>query len=172
MQGVIAIDGGGKDAAPLIAEHLLDLGYKVFLLLDSDEAPNADALKHVADKGGIIAQWPDTCSTEERIFLDLPWDAVREMVGYAQECVGDESVRAVVNNELSAAEKISDLALPAAHDHEAFRCALGQAANSKSWFKTISGGERLAAIIGPHLDAIAAKPLAQKLAELRAWIDA
>lgn len=176
LQGVIAIDGGGKDDAPLIAEHLLDLGYKVFLLLDSDEAPNADVLKHVAEKGGIIAQWPDTCSTEERIFLDLPWDAVRQMIGYARECAGDDSVLAVVNNKLHAAncEKITDLALPAVLDHEGFRRALGKAAKSKqgSWFKSISGGERLAAIIGPHLDAIAMKPLAQKFVELRTWIDA
>jgi hypothetical protein len=122
VQGVIAIDGGGKDDAPVIAEHLLDLGYKVFLLLDSDEAPDAGTLKHVIDKGGMIAQWPDTCSTEERIFLDLPWDAVRQMVGYARECVGDDSVLAVVNNNLGAAnlEKIADFALPTVHDYEGF----------------------------------------------------
>ena len=174
LQGVIAIDGGGKDAAPLIAKHLLDLGYKVFLLLDSDEAPNADALKHVADKGGVIAQWPDTCSTEERIFLDFPWDAVCQMVDDARKYFGDDSVRTVVNNELIAAklDTIADLTLPAAHDYEAFRRALGKAANSKSWFKSISGGERLAAIIAPHLETIAEKPFARKLAELRTWIDA
>lgn len=176
LLGAIAIDGGGKDNAPLIAEHLLDLGYEVLLLLDSDEAPNADAVKRVTDKGGTITQWPDACSTEDRIFLDLPWDAVREVAGYARECVGDDSVLAVVNNALAAAklEKIADLTLPAVHDNEGFRRVLGKAAknDNRPWFKDISRGERLAVIIGPRLDGIAAKPLAQKLAELRTWIDA
>ena len=49
LQGAVAIDGGGKDKAPLIAEHLRDLGYNVFLLLDSDEPPNADAMKRAVD---------------------------------------------------------------------------------------------------------------------------
>ncbi len=37
LRGVIAIDGGGNTTAPVIAEHLLDLGYDVALLLDTDE---------------------------------------------------------------------------------------------------------------------------------------
>jgi len=176
LQGMIAIDGGGKDKAPLIAEHLLDLGYKVFLLLDSDEAPNADALKRVTDKGGAITQWPDACSTEERIFLDVPWEVVRHVVGYARECIGDDNALAEVNIALAdvGLEKIDDLTLPDVHDNINFRRALGKAAKNKrrSWFKDISRSERLAEMIGPCLDDLAAKPLTQKLAELRTWIDA
>jgi putative ATP-dependent endonuclease of OLD family len=72
LLGIVAIDGGGKDSAPLMAEHLIDLGYDVFLLLDSDEEPNAEALQRVIGKGARLQQWPDKCSTEQRMFLDLP----------------------------------------------------------------------------------------------------
>lgn len=176
LQGAVAIDGGGKDKAPLIAEHLLALGYRVFLLLDSDKPPNPEALKRVANKGGTIAQWADTCSTEERIFLDIPWDAVCKLVRLAMDCVGNDSVLAVINNVLAATEleKIADLALPAIHDHETFRRVLGKAAKNESrpWFKDIERGERLAAIIGPCLGRIGATPFARTLATLRTWIDA
>lgn len=174
LQGAVAIDGLGKDTAPQVAEHLLDLGYSVFLLLDSDEPPNPEFLANVRSKGGKIAQWPDTCSTEERIFLDIPWEAVRELVGHAAQYMGADSVLTVINNELAAAKqsKIADLSLPADQDCTVFRRALGIAARKKSWFKDITRGELLARVIGPHLGAIASKPLGQKLAELRTWIDA
>jgi hypothetical protein len=175
LQGAIAIDGGGKDTAPLIAEHLLDLGYKVFLLLDSDEAPDEGVLTRVREKGCQVTQWPDTCSTEERVFLDLPWDTVREIIGLARELAGEDSVLALVNNALrnEKLEELSDFALPPSRDCGPFRRALGKAAKSKSgsWFKNITAGEKLAAIIGPRLASIARKPFATQLAVLRTWID-
>jgi putative ATP-dependent endonuclease of OLD family len=176
LQGVVAVDGMGKDHAPAMAEHLLDLGYVTAVLLDSDEAPDPALLKRVVEKGGSVIQWPGNCSTEERIFLDLPWKAVCEVVNYARECVGDDSVFALINNELVSAklEKIPDLSLPPELDTEPFRRALGKAAKNKngSWFKDITRGEGLAAIIGPYLKEIADKPLAKHLVELRSWIDA
>lgn len=179
LQATVVIDGGGKDSAPLIAEHLRDLGYTVFLLLDSDEPPNADAVKRAVDKGAMLAEWPDSCSTEERLFLDLPWAGVRALIAYAVEHVGQESVTAVVNNAL-AAEKlaaITDLTLLPGRDTPEFRRALGKAAKGKSkdrdkgWFKNISHGEKLAEIVGTHLNAIPATPLAQTVSTMRSWID-
>ena len=76
FQGVVAIHGGGKDNTPKIAETLLDLGYGVALLLDSDEEPNATSLDRVRTKGGTVIQWAGKCSTEERVFIDLPWKEV------------------------------------------------------------------------------------------------
>jgi len=175
LQGTVAIDGGGKDAAPLMAEHLLDLGYTAFLLLDSDEASDEQAVARVRQKGGHISQWPDECSTEERIFLDVPWATVRAVIELAKELYGDTSVIALVNNELNAAklQPITDLLLSQDRDSQPFRRALGKAAKSRtgSWFKNITAGEQLAAIVGPQLQTIPAKPLATELAALRSWID-
>jgi putative ATP-dependent endonuclease of OLD family len=54
LQTTVAIDGGGKDRAPLIAEHLRDLGYDVWLLLDLDEEPNPENLKSLIRAGGVL----------------------------------------------------------------------------------------------------------------------
>ena len=144
LQATVAIDGGGKDSTLLLAEHLCDLGYTVFLLLDSDEPPNADAVKRAVGKGATLAEWPDACSTEERLFLDLPWAGVRAMITYAVRCIGQDSVIAVINNTLALAKlaAIADLTLPTERDIPEFRRALGKAAKSKGWFKDISPAAR------------------------------
>ena len=91
------------------------------------------------------------------------------------EIVGNDSVLTVVNNKLIAAnlDKLQSSRSPLFMITKGSGALSGKAAKSEpgSSFKSISGGERLAAIIGPHLDAIAAKPLAQKLAELWTWIE-
>ena len=173
FQAVVAVDGGGKDNAPAFTEHLCDLGFKVFLLLDSDKPPNADALKRALDRGATLAQWPDACSTEERLFLDLPWQGVAAMIAYAVECVGQQSVIAVINNALVAAnlDPVPDLAFPAARDVPEFRRVLGKAAKDRSWFKGVARGEKLAEIVGPHLDAISATPFAVAISVIRKWVD-
>jgi putative ATP-dependent endonuclease of OLD family len=175
LQGAIAVDGGGKDKAPFLAQHLVDLGYSVFLLLDTDVALNDEAIKAAIDKGCAVAKWPDNCSTEERIFVDLPWEAVRELVAYAVECVGDDSVLAITNNTLKMLElsQITDLTLPQTLNTHQFRRALGIAAKSKggSWFKDISRGEKVAALIAPRLNEITETPLAATLSALRSWVD-
>ncbi|MET4803889.1 AAA family ATPase [Bradyrhizobium sp. LB11.1] len=173
LQGAVPIDGGGKDKAPLIAEHLRDLGYEVWLLLDSDKPPNAEALRRATDKGAALWQWPDNCSTEQRLFLDLPWAGVRALIALAIECVGQDSVIAVLDNALNAADlpTVSAAKLGPERDTVDLRRLIGKVANDKSWFKDISRGEGLASVVGPHLNAVAATPLAQGLDVMRKWVD-
>lgn len=176
LLGAIAIDGGGNSKAPVIAEHLLDLGYEVFLLLDTDKASPADLINSVKEKGGTVFEWPDASSTEERIFLDVPWNTVIELVKFAEECEKSDSVRDNINNACKAQSltEISDLTLPKSLDTNNFRRVLGTAAknDSRPWFKDIARGERLAEIIAPCLDKIPGKPLAKTISSLRQWVDA
>lgn len=173
LQATVAIDGGGKDNAPLVAEHLRDLGYEVWLLLDSDEEPNPTDLECAQGKGVVVHQWPDRCSTEERLFLDLPWTCIRSMIALAIEFSSMESVRAVVDNALSAAGLPTATAVRLGSDRDTtqVRRILGKVANDKKWFKTIERGERLAALIGPHLGAVSDKPLSAGVAAMRKWVD-
>lgn len=174
LQGVVAIDGGGKDKAPLVAEHLRDLGYEVLLLLDSDEPPNADALKRAKDKGAIVLQWPDGCSTEERIFLDLPWACIRDALWLAVEFHGKASVMAAMDNALKAAELPTATAarLEADRDTKEVRAVLGRVAKGKSWFKDITRGERLALVIAPFLTTELTTPFGSGINDVRSWVDA
>jgi hypothetical protein len=176
LRGATAIDGRGNANAPVIAEHLLDLGYEVLLLLDTDETPPANLLDVVKEKGGAVFEWPDACSTEERIFLDAPWETVVLVVKFAEECVGSDSVRDNINNTCQARglSKIASLVLPRSLDNPAIRRAIGIAAKNKNnpWFKEITRGERLAEIIAPFLGQIPQTPLAETISKLRQWADA
>jgi hypothetical protein len=173
LQGAISIDGGGNAKAPIIAEHLLDLGYDVCLLLDSDVEPPTDLVDAVKGKGGTVFIWPDTCSTEERIFLDVPWETVIALVKFAEECVGFDNVMDIINNICKAKNlpPIADLALPVSLDTSEFRRDIGKAAKKRSWYKDISRGEGLAEIVAGCLANIAGKPLATTISSLRQWVD-
>jgi putative ATP-dependent endonuclease of the OLD family len=177
LRGVIAIDGGGIPDALNIAKHLLDLGYEVALLLDTDKTLPESQITSVQKKGGAIFKWQDSCSTEERIFLDVPWQTVIALVNLAVEHVGSDSVRAQINNVCRAKSlsEISEIsALPNSLDTDNFRRALGMAAkkDKRPWFKDITRGEQLAEILAPCLVIIPDKPLSETISSLRQWVDA
>lgn len=174
LRGVIAINGGGIPDALNIAENLLDLGYEVALLLDTDKPFPADQIASVKLKGGTIFEWPDSCSTEERIFLDVPWETVIDLVKLAVELVGCDSVRANINNacKVKSLPEIADLALPVDLDTAEYRSVFGTVSKDKSWFKDITKGERLAEIVAHCLDKIPNKPLPKTITSLRQWVDA
>lgn len=176
---MIAIDGGGNTKAATFALHLLKLGYGVGLWLDTDEKVPEAVLEPIRKAGGRVFEWPDTCSTEERLFRDVPWTTVKDLIALAVQGAGDASVRAKINTACKAAglAEIADLSLPATLDTENFRKALGIAAKTESkngppaWFKSMTAGEAVAPIIAGALDKIADKPTAEIIAEIRGWID-
>lgn len=176
LRGVTVIDGRGNANAPVFAAHLLDLSYDVFLLLDSDEQASDTLIDSVKKTGGTVQKWQDACSTEERVFLDVPWSAVIALVRLAEEYVGPDSVLDRINKAFTAQgiANITDLALPEALDHSTARRAIGIAAKNKTnpWFKDISRGERLAELVAGCLESIPSAPLATTIASLRQWIDA
>jgi putative ATP-dependent endonuclease of OLD family len=180
LRGVIPINGEGVPKALTIAMHLLELGYGVLVLLDSDQPPSEEILSAITSKGGKLAIWPDDCSTEERIFKDVPWATARQLVALADECEPEGSVLAVINLECKAANlpELSDLSLPTAVESDALRVALGKAAKStekkkrRGWFKDIDRAERMAGIVFDCLGEIAHTPLAITIRDARRWIDA
>jgi hypothetical protein len=107
------------------------------------------------------------------MFLDLPWEVVRALVVYAVECHTADSILARTNATCRAmgVAELADLTLPASVDSLNLRVILGATAKEKAWFKTIDHGEYIATLIYPCLDKIAAKPLAQYLERVRAWVD-
>lgn len=179
-QSVVSIHGDGKDSGPEIADSLLDLGYEIALLLDSDEEPNAETLKRVREKGGTIIQWKGGCSTEDRLFNDLKWGGIQKVISYLATVLGEDAILAHINNALqeSVSPKITDITLPESLDSESIRKVLAVAAVAKksqkrpSWLKNLGRAEAVGQIIGDELDAIAGTPLAIGIGKLRRWIDA
>jgi putative ATP-dependent endonuclease of OLD family len=175
LRGAVAIDGGGVPAAVTLTKHLQDLGYECLALLDSDEPPSLDAVTAAEAAGAVLLLWPDTCSTEERIFLDVPWSIVRDLIAYAASCHTAESITARINAQCAQAGlgALPDLSMPATLDTPAFRRLLGSTAKAKkkAWFKSIDHGEAIAAIVHPCLNQISTTPLAVGLQRVRDWID-
>ena len=173
LRGVVAVDGGGVPKAVTLMQHLADLGYECLALLDSDKPPSPESVKKVEVAGGVVLQWPDACATDERIFLDVPWDVARALVGYAAECVTEDAILACTKAMCltSQVAELPDLTLPASLDSPKLRAVLGAVAKKHSWFKDIERGEHIATLIYPCLDQIAAKPLGLGLKRLRAWVD-
>ena len=174
LRGAIAIEGGGNAKAPSIADHLLTLGYKVLLLLDSDEPSPPDLVDSVRRQGGGVLEWADRCSTEERVFLDVPWETVIELVTLVVETVGPDSVRDNINNACKekGLSQIADLTFSKSLDDAIFRRLIGVVANKRKWFKDITRAEKLADVVAPSLSLIPETPLAKTILLVRQWIDA
>jgi putative ATP-dependent endonuclease of OLD family len=175
VRGSVAVDGHGS-SAPALADHLCELGYRVFLLLDTDEKVDSEILKKLKERGVVVSEWPDDCSTEQRVFLDVPWPVLLKLVALAADCVTADSVRAHLNRACDAdgLPQQEKLDFPPTLDTVAFRRALGKAAKTsekKAWFKDINRGELLAEILGPALKQTSGRPLGMGLTALREWID-
>jgi len=91
-------------------------------------------IESVMMKGGMVLQWPEKCATEERIFLDVPWNVVIDLVHLAEEYVGYDSVKETINNAARprSLPEIADLTLPPSLDSPAFRRAIGTARRTRA----------------------------------------
>ncbi|CAN7660811.1 AAA family ATPase [Phenylobacterium sp. LjRoot225] len=173
-QGVVAVNGGGVPSAPTFARHLRELGYEVLVLLDSDEPPDAVTIADLRSQGCEVVIWPGACSTEQRIFLDLPWSKVRELVDLAVSFEGPDRILHTINAALpEGIAKLTSTAFPASIETEEFRRILGRAAKTKdkAWFKDIARAETIAGVIHPVLGRIAETPLGISLSTVRQWVD-
>ncbi len=182
-QGVVAIDGGGNDNAVKLCLHMQRLGYRCFILLDSDVEVSAATKQEIKHAGGQVAEWLDDCDIERRVFLDVPWATVQAIVDYALEVVGEG--RVLKNLCLAAPEGpgIDRPALDILADSEANRNWLAAAATLKvetkpgvkedrSWFKDMTRGEQMGKIVFGCLNDIPETPLAKTINEVRQWVDA
>lgn len=181
-QGVVAIDGGGNDNAVKLGLHMQKLGYCCFALLDTDVVVSAANKQKFEEAGGLIAEWADGCDIERRIFLDVPWGTVREIIEYALETSGEGRVL----SNLCLADGAANLdraALDALPESDANRAWLASAAilkvekssggkEDRSWFKDMTRGEQLGRIVFGCLPEIPQTPLAKTINDVRHWVDA
>ncbi|UWR73181.1 ATP-dependent nuclease [Phaeobacter inhibens] len=182
-QGVVAIDGGGNDNAVKLGLHMQKLGYSCFVLLDTDVDVSEVNKQKFKDAGGQVAEWIEDCDIERRVFLDVPWTTVREIIDFTLEVVGEGRV---LNNLFLANKEAVDIdraALDALADSEANRKWLASAATLKvekkpgvkedrSWFKDMTRGEQLGKFVFGCLKDIPETPLAKTINEVRHWVDA
>ncbi len=167
--GVVPVEGDGANA-PRRAVDIRKLGYSVCFLGDSDRklAPDPAAMQA---EGINVLIWADRLSIEERIARDLPWEGVLDVVALAFEEPGEQSVRGAVTQRFGANADLIGGDLRDWQDSQELRKAIGDAAKTAGWFKRIGSGERLGEVVCRYIERIPATDLAQKMADLRQWID-
>jgi len=164
--GVVSVHGGG-DASFDVAKRFQSLKYPVLWWGDSD-VPSSNTKKEELRNLGIpIVEWSDESNLEKRLFLDLPWDGVKNLVDVAidlyekQEIVGQvKYFYGDISDDINGWVDSVDL-----------RNALGKAAHKKEWFKCISYGERVGNIVGKNLGNIDNVDLGIKIKSIRGWVE-
>ena len=170
--GIGLANAGGASRIADVAIAMKRLGYSVAVFADSD----AEMTESVADlqQAGIgVFVWSGCVCTEERLFSDLPWDAVARMVEVALD--EEFPVRDQVATQMKVAPKELDFAPDAWNlffDEAVIRGALARAAKSKSgaWFKTHIQAVQIGEIVCASLAEVPTSDTAIKIDELRQWI--
>ena len=100
----MALGGGGNKFFNL-ARLLKTCGYDCCILMDSD-IDNEEAEKDVMEKLGIkVFSWDKGNAIEEQIFQDATIQCAEQLIAYAVELKGIQSVEALLNNEFSGEPK-------------------------------------------------------------------
>ena len=154
--GLALVDAEGGGRVHKRAQPLLDLGYRVAILRDSDVQVDENEEAAFASSDGTTFEWSNSQSLEDALFLSLSDSAVRKLIFCAAEFVGESTV----DNQLRSISS-NQMMLDSFHDQNQpleigieDRTRLGKLARSDKhpWFKTISRMETVSReIVGPDL---------------------
>ena len=162
--GVAIAPGGGRTDAPWHALRLSELGYEVAYFGDSDQPTNPPC-EELEAAGVRTFTWAGESAIEDRLFRDLPWDAVLELLAVSQkpaQSIRDSAMNQ--DNALDLPESVDDWA-----DSLAVREALAAASKRGKWFKRIELGEEAGNVVCEHWESIQESDLARVLTMVRDW---
>lgn len=153
--GVVAIEGNGGTGSLAWAEQFLHAGYQVVLFIDSDDAATNQMVPDIKTLGGAVVQWEGEHSIETAVCAQLDEAGLTQFIQAALDVADDLDGAAQ-----SYAGKLESLGAPGAKtgaellnvatwahagvDLKRAREIVGRAAKSKSWFKRVDKGRRLA----------------------------
>jgi hypothetical protein len=168
--GVVPLDAHGASKVKGLATGFKALHYDVLVLADGDAQArfsDQDAVD-LDGKGVAVVMWTDKLSIEQRAMVDLPWVQVLASTKLAKELgfpVHDQ-VRSKLNVQLD--DDIGEW-----QESEDLRKAIGAAAKSSNWFKSVAHGEQWAQTIANAFKdaAFQQKEFATKLNQFRTWVD-
>jgi len=126
---------GGGDEAPGCARDVAALGYRTALFADSDKPFDLDS-ETLTAAGVHVIRWADGVSTEQRVALDIPAEALQGLLDLMVELNGADSTLAAVRKSLPTTNGVSIAGwYTAGLSEKEIRDALGIAANKTKVFK-------------------------------------
>ena len=142
--GTCLCQGGGGSRAVSNAQGFAGLGYRVALLVDSDDSTTNAKLEGAEQSGVQVFAWPDGWSTENALFEALDKDLISKLLAFLideeivpRERINDDFAR----NELGAFDPSSPENLWKDQAEEDVRRILAASSsrrtgNRKGWFKS------------------------------------
>lgn len=170
FRGVRFTDGSGTSMIDYV-KSFVQSGFDVCLLCDSD-VPNINGKKQeLIDLGVLVVDCELGYSTEQQVFMDLPWAAVAKLIDYQKNKDDFSSIKDAVNDQFRKRYNI----LPDANwdtvEVSGIRETLGLVAKDKKWFKRIDFGEFLGQISCENRLQMNSKRLNKMINDLSTWID-
>ncbi len=171
FQGISTLCANGASNIKALAIGLKSLYYDIAVIVDGDaqnKFSNQDAIE--LDKLGIeVIMWDNELAVEQRAMIDLPWDSVLNSVTLAR----DEMNIPIRDHICSKLNQALDDNIEHWVESVELRKAIGSAAKSSDWFKSISKGERWAEIIAPVINSgtINGTDLTIKINKLKQWVE-
>lgn len=172
------VDTGGSEPDRCFerGRALLELGYRVLVLADSDKPPTPAVVKAFHDAGGESVVWRPGHALEDELFHSLPDDAIDTLLTKATENLGRDLVNEHIKSKSGGKVDLDAVELERILDgfSAETKTLLGIASKTKGngWFKSVTAFQEVAKeVVGPHLTAADAD-FQELINKLRAWIHA
>jgi len=164
--GVVSVHGEG-DSSFIIAKEFHKLKYQVLWWGDSDVQSTLDKKDELRRVGIEVVDWADSLNIESRIFIDVPWYIVKELIKVAVDYHGEQSIVTQVKDfHASIQNSYSEW-----DDSLELREVLGKVAHIKKWYKDISIGEIVGIKVSKCLASISTTDLHNKIEMIRKWVN-
>ncbi len=172
FHGVVTVNGNGNECVKT-TEHLVNLGYRVCLICDSDVSDVNNQKEYLRKLGANIYDCEDDMALESQIFKDCPWPTVIKLLDYRISC--NQTSKGVFENiklKLKTPIEYSDNWY--VDENEDLRSAIRETSgNPKNpWFKKIGMGHDVSLIVMEDLEQLnSGSRLHQNISALSKWIE-
>ena len=164
--GAVSICGEG-DASFDVVKQFKGLSYKTLWWGDSDKESSKVSKDKLRELGIPVIEWEGKSNIEQRLFSDLPWEGVKELISLAVELYGQQSIISQVKTSYAnAPDNICEWV-----ESQDLKNALATAAHKKEWFKNITNGEKVGDITAKYWSNIADKDLCKKIQIIKTWVE-
>lgn len=168
MYNSVVMDGKGGLSACKNAKKLSELGYRVCLLIDSDEE-RANSESEKLKKSGIkVLKWDNNNNTEMQIINDLPDDALVDVINLMLSLKEEDTVKGYINEEFGLNTLNMDELKSTATIQE-IKDKFIQILTYKDRFKNIRYGMALGRLIEKNIDNLKSNTIVNVLNDLKEW---
>lgn len=169
MYNSLVMDGKGGYSACQNAERLSKLGYRVCLLIDSDEERANNKSEELEKMGIKVFKWDNNNNTEMQIINDLPDDALEDVINLMLSLKEDENIVKSYINEEFGSNTLNIDELKSKATIQEIKEKFIKILTHKDRFKNIRYGMALGKLIEKNIDNLKSNTIINVLNNLKEW---